>query len=254
MKIQALIVDDEPPARSKLRRLLEKDGRVEIVGEARDGADALNQIASTNPTHLFLDIQMPRLNGFEVLDALGPERPQIIFTTAYDQYAIKAFEVRALDYLLKPFDEKRLREAIDRAVEGAELEDSSVNQRIDSLLRELRERKPLLRRILLRTEGRIIFIDTRHIVRISSEEKYVRLHIEGKSYLHRETMNNLAQRLDPSVFARVHRQEIVNMNFVRELESLSHGDYEILMRDGTRVPLGRTYKGQFLERFSAPPD
>ena len=253
MMIRALIVDDEPLARSKLRRLLKSDGRVEVVGEARDGAEALDLIASTSPTLLFLDIQMPRLNGFEVLESLGPERPQIIFTTAYDQYAIKAFEVRALDYLLKPFEEKRFREAIDRALELSEQEDRGVNERIDKLLQGLRSQKPLLRRILLRTGGRIVFLETRQIIRIEAEEKYVRLHIEGKSYLYRETMNSLDQKLDPAVFVRVHRGEIVNMNYVCELESVSHGDFQIVMRNGTRIPLGRTYKELFLQRFSETP-
>jgi len=250
MKIKALIVDDEPPARSKLRRLLKQDDRVEIVGEARDGTEALEQVAATNPDLLFLDIQMPRLNGFEVLEVLGPECPQIIFTTAYDQYAIKAFEVRALDYLLKPFDQARLRGAVDRAVEMYEKPESGVDERIDDLLQELRARKPVLKRILLRTGGRIVFVDTRQIARIEAEEKYVRLHVEGRSYLHRETMSSLEERLDSSVFVRVHRGEIVNMHFIRELESLSHGDYQIVLRDSSRVQLGRTYRDHFLRRFA----
>ena len=250
MKIKALIVDDEPPARSKLRRLLKQDERVEIVGEARDGTEALEEVAATNPDLLFLDIQMPRLNGFEVLEALGPECPQIIFTTAYDQYAIKAFEVRALDYLLKPFDATRLREAVDRAVEMHGKPRSEVDERIDDLLQELRTRKPVLKRILLRTEGRIVFVDTRQVTRIEAEEKYVRLHVEGRSYLHRETMNSLEKRLDPATFVRVHRGEIVNMYFIRELEGLSHGDYQIVLKDSSRVPLGRTYRDRFLTRFA----
>ena len=250
MKVRALIVDDEPPARSKLRRLLKQDDRVEIVGEARDGTEALEQIAATQPDLLFLDIQMPRLNGFEVLEALGPECPQIIFTTAYDQYAIKAFEVRALDYLLKPFDASRLREAVDRAVEMRGKPSGDVDERIEDLLGELRARKPVLKRILLKTGGRIIFVDTRQISRIEAEEKYVRLHVEGRSYLHRETMRRLEERLDSAVFVRVHRGEIVNMYFIRELESLSHGDYQIVLKDGSRVPLGRTYRDLFLKRFA----
>jgi two-component system LytT family response regulator len=250
MMIRALIVDDEPPARSKLRRLLKQDDRIEIAGEARDGTEALELVAATNPDLLFLDIQMPRMNGFEVLEVLGPECPQIIFTTAYDQYAIKAFEVRALDYLLKPFDQSRLREAVDRAVEMHGKPRGDIDERIEALLGELRTRKPVLKRILLKTEGRIIFVDIERISRIEAEEKYVRLHVDLRSYLHRETMNSLEERLDPSAFVRVHRGEIVNMSFILELESLSHGDYQIVLKDGSRVPLGRTYRDLFLRRFA----
>lgn len=250
MTLKALIIDDEPPARSKLRRLLTQDERVEIVGEARDGNEALEAIEATDPDLLFLDIQMPRMNGFEVLEALGPECPGVIFITAYDQYAIKAFEVRALDYLLKPFDAVRLREAVDRAVELQGKSSSRFHEQIDDLLQELRYRKPVLKRILLKTRGRIVFIDTRQITRVESEEKYVRLHVGSRDYLHRETMNSLEERLDPSIFVRVHRRQIVNMDSIRELESLSHGDYQIVLKDGSKVPLGRTYRDQFLKCFA----
>lgn len=251
-KLTAVIVDDEPPARRKLLRLLARDERIEVVAEAQDGKAAIEKIESHSPDLAFLDIEMPQLNGFELLEALGPKRPQIIFITAYDQFAIKAFEVRALDYLLKPFEESRLRAAVDRAIAGR-AEQTTFDSRIDDLIAELRVRQPYLRRILLRVEGRIVFIETREIQWVESEEKYVRLHLAGRSYLHRETMNTLETRLDPSLFVRVHRRQIVNMESVQELEAYSHGDFQIVLKSGTRIPLGRTYREKFLATFSEPP-
>jgi two-component system LytT family response regulator len=195
------------------------------------------------------------MDGFEVLDILGKKCPRVIFTTAFDQYAIKAFEVRALDYLLKPFDAERLHTALDRA-----LEDIRTNQgdvfvgKVENLLAKLRKEKPYLRRILLKLAGRIIFVDVSEVERIESEEKYLRLHTGKKTYLYRETLTHLESRLDPSAFVRVHRSQIVNMQFVRELENLSHGDYSIVMKDDARVPLGRTYRDQFLRRLTEGTD
>jgi two-component system, LytTR family, response regulator len=251
--IRALIAEDEPPARRRLRRFLEKDKRIEVVAEAGDGGEALRIIETLRPDLLFLDIQMPVLNGFEVLEALESHRPQVIFTTAYDQFAIQAFEIHALDYLLKPFDEARLRQAVDRAVNslGRKI-DSGLD--IDRLVEEFRKRRPILRRILIRGSGRIAIVDTREISRVSSEEKYVQLFVQGRSFLHRDTLQRLEERLDPSLFVRVHRGQIVNMEYIRELELSSHGDYVIFLKDGTRIPLGRTYREHFLERFMEPPD
>ncbi|MFZ0428487.1 MAG: LytTR family DNA-binding domain-containing protein [Acidobacteriota bacterium] len=249
MKIRTLIIEDELPSRRRLARFLSRDPRIELVGEARDGLEAVRKIEEIRPDLVFLDIQMPGLNGFEVLEALHGQRPCVIFTTAYDQYAIQAFEVRALDYLLKPFEEDRLKEAIERAV--GEVGDRAAREsRIDELLDEVRRRQPLLSRILLRRAGRIAFIETREISRISAEEKYVRLYVGGKTYLHRDALQSLESRLDPSRFVRVHRGEILNMEFIRELRPVGHGDYVILLRDGTQVPLGRTFRESFFARFT----
>ncbi len=252
MKIRTLIIDDEAPARRRLALFLRRDRRIELLGEASDGLEAVTQIEARRPNLIFLDIQMPGLNGFEVLDALKGERPRVIFTTAFDQYAIRAFEVRALDYLLKPFEEARLQESVGRVV--AEIEHhGEQDTRVDELLEEMRHRQSPLRRILLRRAGRISFIDTREIIRISSEEKYVRLHVGGKSVLHRDSLRRMEERLDPAVFVRVHRGEILNMEYIREIVPVSHGDYEILLRDGSRMALGRTYRDHFFSRFTEPP-
>jgi two-component system LytT family response regulator len=250
-KIRVLIVDDEPPARKKLRMLLRHYDNIDLVGEASNGIEAVQLVETAKPDLLLLDIQMPELNGFEVLEALGENRPHVIFTTAYDQYAIKAFEVRALDYLLKPFDGERLREALIRAESDFESwEKSGWSHQLDDLLSEIRNSRSYLRRILMKSGGKIIVIDTNQIQWISAEEKYVRLHTDKRSYLHRETMNHLENRLDPALFVRVHRGQIVNMEFISGLEGVSHGDYQIVMRDGSRIPLGRTYRDRFLKQFS----
>ncbi len=252
MKLRAFVVDDEPPARRKIRQLLKNESRIEIAGEAGSGETAVREIASVKPDLVFLDIQMPGMNGFEVLEALGPDRPQVIFTTAYDQFAIQAFEVRALDYLLKPFDQRRFQEAVERAFESVR-KAGPADPRIDELLAEIRRKQPFLRRILLRARERILFVDTHRIQWIESEEKYVRIHVEGKAWLHRETMNHLERRLDPALFIRVHRGYLVNMEHIRELQAHSHGNYLIALSDGSLVPLGRSYRERFLERFTGPP-
>jgi len=250
VSIRVLIVDDEPPARRKLLRLLKGDSRFEVIGEAENGEQAVELIERHRPDLLFLDIQMPRMNGFEVLETLGTDRPRVIFTTAFDQYAIKAFEVRALDYLLKPVEEERFREAVDRAVEPVS---EGRDPRVDELLEEMRDRRTPLQRLLLRHSGRIVFIELGSISRIAAEDKYVRLFLDGKTVLYRETIQNLEGRVDPSIFIRVHRSHLVNMKFVQELNVLSHGDFEIVMKDGSRVPLGRTYRESVFEHLEHPP-
>jgi two-component system LytT family response regulator len=247
MKIRAIIIDDEPPARKKIRHLLKSEMRIEIIGEADDGFSAVEAIDRLRPDLIFLDIQMPKMNGFEVLQAVD-RKPQVIFTTAYDQYALKAFDVRALDYLLKPFDEERFREALDRALDagGGRLE---VRQKISDLLDEIQSRRPFLNRLLLKENGKIFFVKTDDIQWIEAEEKYVNLHTSGKSHLYRETMNNLEKKLDPEKFIRIHRSYIIHMDFMKELQPWSHGDYAILMKDGMKLNLGRSYRERFMKIF-----
>ena len=248
MKLRVLLIDDEPPARKKLRHFLKDEPRVEIIGEAQDGLEAIQAIEELRPDLIFLDIQMPQLNGFEVLQLLRSHHPQVIFTTAFDQHAVRAFQVRALDYLLKPFDKDRFREALDRAFELRKSR-RDFQGKIEDLIAELRPKQKYLRRILLRSEGKIFFIKTEQIDWIEAEEKYVRLHSGKQSYLHRETMNALEESLDPRRFARIHRSQIVNMDRVKELQSWSHGDYVVVMTDDTRLPLGRIYREKFLRAF-----
>jgi two-component system LytT family response regulator len=249
MKIRALIVDDEPPARRKIRAFLQGDPRFELVGEAGDGLEAVQRIEAEQPDIVFLDIQMPGLTGFEVLEALESARPHVIFTTAYDQYAVQAFEVRALDYLLKPFDRERFQEALERALEERRHQES-VQSRVEGLVADWQAQRGPLRRILIRDRDRFRILPAAEIEWIEAEEKYVRLHVGKETFLHRETMNNLEQRLDQTCFRRTHRRQIVNLNFVRELAPWAHGDYVLILADGHRLPLGRRYRRLFLEIFT----
>ncbi len=248
MKFRVILIDDEPPARKKLRYFLKKDPRIEIVGEADNGLAAIRLIEELRPDLVFLDIQMPHMNGFEVLQELRSHRPQVIFTTAYDQYAVRAFEVRALDYLLKPFDEQRFQEALARVFQNKNTR-KEVDEKIEDLLGELQSKQSFLRRILMRSEGRIFFIKTDQIHWIEAEEKYVRIHTGKESYLHRETMNALEAKLDPDRFVRIHRSQIVNMDRIKELQAWSHGDYMVVLTDETKLPLGRAYREKFLRAF-----
>jgi two-component system, LytTR family, response regulator len=248
--IRAVIVDDEPPARKKIRRFLSAEPRVEIVGEAGDGAEALEVIQSMRPDLLFLDIQMPVLNGFDVLQALPPPRPRIIFTTAYDQYALQAFEVRALDYLLKPFDEDRFREAMARVLDADRNESDTTHRRLEDLLSEWHSSHPaFLERLLVRSGDRLEIVKIREVLWIQAEEKYVWLYLRSGKFLHRISLTALERRLDPAQFRRIHRSTIVRLDFLRSLIPWTHGDYLVELQDGTRLPLGRSYRESFLAVF-----
>jgi len=248
MILRAVIADDEPPARKKIRRFLKGEDRFEIVGEAGDGLAAVALIERERPDVVFLDIQMPKLNGFEVLEALPEPRPRIVFITAYDAYAVKAFEVRALDYLLKPLEEDRFQAALARLQDpGGQPEQAAV--KVNGLLRDWREAQPPLHRFLVRDRGKLLIVRVEEVRWIASEEKYVQLYVGPTPYLHRETLANLERRLDGRRFVRIHRGQIVNLAFVRELQPWSHGDYQVVLKDGTCLPLGRHYRRQFLEQF-----
>lgn len=247
MKLRALVIDDEAPARKRIKMFLQHDGRVEIVGEASDGLEAVEAIERLSPDLIFLDIQMPRLNGFDVLAEIKARPlPLIIFTTAYDQYALKAFEVRALDYLLKPFDEERLQEALARALAWSG-NPAQWSQQITDLVDELKGRQRYLQRLLLKTGGKLIMIKTEEIDWIDAEEKYVRLHIGRDQHLYRETMNRLEQQLDPEKFIRIHRSHIINLDFLKEITPWSNNDYLVVLKDGTQLNLGRNYRGRLLK-------
>jgi two-component system LytT family response regulator len=196
---------------------------------------------------VLLDIQMPGLTGFEVIEAIGTvDFPYVIFTTAYDQHALKAFEVHAVDYLLKPFTQERLHAALEefrarRTSNGPLLE----------LLQSMYAPESYLSRLLVRDGGKVFPVKLDHILRISAEEKYVRLHLPQRSYLYRTPLSGLADRLDPRRFVRVHRSEIVNVDFIAELQPWSHGDYVVVLKDGSKIALSRTYRDQVLKALGA---
>ncbi len=246
-RVKVMLVDDEPLARGKLRRLLADEEDIEIVGEAGSAEEAQEKLGELRPDLLFLDIQMPGQDGFALLESLPPDQlPAVVFVTAYDEHAVRAFEVSALDYLLKPFDRERLELALERAREAlARREGVGLDEQLRSMLQELRGEQPFLDRFVVRSVGRIVFVRAADVDWIEAAGNYVRLRIGKESHLLRETMSSLETRLDPKVFARIHRSTMVNIDRIRELNHIFHGDYSVLLKDGTRLTLSRGYREQF---------
>lgn len=243
-RIRALIVDDEPLARAMIRRMLSDHADVEIAGECENGSQAIVAIRQSAPDLVFLDVQMPGADGFAVIEALAAEQlPIIIFVTAYDQYAVRAFQVRALDYLLKPFDRERFEQALERARAHIRSERrDDLNARLLDLLADARARAGYLERLIIKAEGRIFFLKTEEIEWIEAEGNYVCLHVKQQKHLFREAISNLEKQLDPRQFQRIQRSAIVNLDFIRELHPWSRGDYKVILRDGTELKLSHRYK------------
>lgn len=244
MKIRALIVDDEPIARERLRCLLEQEPEIEVIGECCDGNEAVAAIRRERPDLVFLDVQIPELDGFGVVKALdGQQLPVFVFVTAYDQYALQAFEVHAVDYLLKPFDEERFQRALGHARRTIQAEQGEgVNERLMALLKDLKPEPRYLERVVVKSSGRLFFLRADEIDWIESSGNYVCLHSGKESHLLRETMNGLESRLDPARFIRIHRTAIARIDQIKELHPLFHGEYEVVLRDGTRLTLSRSYR------------
>ena len=248
--IRTLIADDEPLARERLRALLARHPDVEIIGECANGADTIAAISDLRPDLVLLDVEMPRVDGFGVLEALDPEAlPAVVFVSAHDQYALRAFEAHALDYVLKPFDEARVDRAL-RRVRGQLARSAAtaphVDPRLASLLDELRQQRRS-DRLVVRTGGRVVFLRTEDIDWVEASGNYVRLHVGSESHLLRDSMKNMERRLDPTTFIRIHRSAIVNVDRIRELEPWFHGEYIVILRDGTRLTASRV----FSDRLSA---
>jgi two-component system LytT family response regulator len=238
MKLKTLIVDDEAPARERLRNLLANNESVELIGEAKDGAEAVERIELSSPDLVLLDIQMPVLDGFEVLEALE-EQPSIIFVTAYDEYAIRAFEVNALDYLLKPFGQERLDEAIARAHQELATGQESA-QKIDSLLQSFREEKRYLHRLAVREAQRFLIVDASDIDWIEAKEGGALLHVGTEEHALHRTLAQLESRLDPALFFRAHRSLIVNLDRVKEIVPWFAGSHKLRLTTGTELDLSRS--------------
>jgi two-component system, LytTR family, response regulator len=246
--IQAILADDEVLARQKLRQLLRAESDIEIVGECATARETVELTRAARPDLLFLDIRMPGMDGFDIIGALAREQgvtmPGIIFTTAYDQYALRAFEVHALDYLLKPFTPERLQAAIQRVRERPSPDTAS------NAAHQQDGRAPdHTTRMVFKSRGRILFLPVSEIRWIGAEENYVRLATGNESHLLRETMTHLEQRLDPRQFLRVHRSFMVNLNYVKEVRTEAEGDAAIIMQDGQRIALSRNFKSRVLDRF-----
>ena len=249
MKIRTLIVDDEPLGRERIRTLLAGDPEIEIAGECADGRSAVAAIEQTRPDLVFLDVQMPEVDGFGVVGALAGENlPVIIFVTAYDKYAVQAFEGHALDYLLKSFDRERFQAALQRAKEEIQRSRAgAINERLVGLLEDLQAKRKYLTRLVVKTAGRIVFLRVEEIDWVEAADNYVRVHAGRETHLLRETLQSLAGRLDPERFLRIHRSTLVNLDRIRELQPMFHGDYQVKLGDGTELTLSRNYREKLLE-------
>lgn len=246
MSIRALIVDDEPLAREKIRTLLADDSEVEVVAECGDGRSAAKAIIEHEPDLVFLDVQMPEVDGFAALDAAqGVRMPIVIFVTAYDEYALQAFEVHALDYLLKPFDRDRFATALTRAKQRVQSDRHFADREsMLELLSELRRerRGGWLERLVVKSRGRVFFVPAGEIDWIEAAGNYVELHIGSQSHLIRSTMKTLEERLDPALFLRVRRSAIVNISRIQHIEPWSNGEYLITLKSGANVKSGVAYR------------
>jgi len=252
--IKALIADDEALARKFIRRMLRDDRDVEIVGECSDGKQAVAIIRKQNPDVVFLDVQMPEMDGFAVLESIGTDRlPEIIFATAYEQYAIRAFELHALDYLLKPFDQARFKDAIKHAKERFRSDRRNEGRlQISALLESIRNKRQYLDRLMIKAAGRITFLSIDEINWIQADDKYVHLHAGKISPMVRQTLSAMETQLDPKKFRRIHRSAIVNVGRIKELQPLFSGEHSILLEDGTKLTLSRNYRDKLFQVLGKP--
>lgn len=245
MKIRTLIVDDEPLARERLAAFLSGEPEIELIGECADGHEAVAAVRKHSPDLVFLDVQMPGLDGFGVIAELAGEKlPAIIFVTAYDQFALRAFEVHAVDYLLKPFDRERFNKALQRAVEQIRRsQPADLSERLAKMISELQpaSQRPF-DRLAIKSDGRVLLFKPEEIDWIEAADNYVNLHVGNESHLHRETMSALEARLPSKQFLRISRSTIVNVERIKELQPMFHGDYVVILKDGTRLSLSRGYR------------
>ena len=251
MKIRTLIVDDEPLARDRVKRFLRDETDITIVGECGNGAEAIKTIKQEKPDLVFLDIQMPEKNGFEVIKSLDAKSvPTVIFVTAYDQYALQAFDVHALDYLLKPFNRERLHRAVAHAREYIENKHrGNLDERLASLIADLKSEKKYLERLVVKSVGRVFFLKVDEIDWIEAAGNYLKLHAGREAHMIRETMNGIEAKLNPDKFLRIHRSTMVNIDRIKELHPMFSGDYEVILHNGTELTLSRNYRERFIELF-----
>ncbi|HWN99529.1 MAG TPA: LytTR family DNA-binding domain-containing protein [Blastocatellia bacterium] len=251
--IRTLIVDDESLARERIREMLEADPEIEIVGDCANGEEAILAISSLKPDLIFLDVEMPGIDGFEVLESLDPSQmPAVVFVTAYDQYAVRAFEIYALDYLLKPFDRERFQRAVSHAKEQLLKTSDAMSERILNALEQIKTRPVHLERLVIKMNGHVFFVKAEEIDWLEAEGNYVRLHAGKESYLLRDTISALEAQLDPKQFLRVHRSAIVNIDRIQELQPWFHGEYRIIMREGVQLTLSRSYREKLQELLGRP--
>lgn len=252
-KLRILIADDEPLARERVRALLSAESTVEVIGECGNGPEAIAAIRKDRPDIVFLDMQMPGADGLQVVRELpASDRPAIVFVTAHDRFAVDAFGVHATDYLLKPFDQERFRAALQRATEHVRAKRAGdLNTRLETLLADAAPVAKKPGRLAFKSDGRVVFVRPEDIVWVEAADNYVLLHLtDSPRLILRDTLSSLEERLGSKEFARVNRSALVRLDQVKELQPTFHGDYTVVLRDGTRIPLSRSYRGQ-LERFAA---
>lgn len=247
---RVLIVDDEPLARERLRTLLADERSMAVVGEAADARTAADAIRTLSPDLVFLDVQLPGATGFDVIESVGADRmPFVVFVTAYDRYALRAFDVHALDYLLKPFDRERFRQALSRArLELERRTGGDLEQRLLAIVKDLKPSPTRVDRFVVKTGGRVFFVRNDEIDWVEAAGNYVKLHVGAESHLLRETMHAVESRLDPEQFFRIHRSHIVNIERIRELQPWFNGEYVVFLKNGTRLTLSRGYRDKLQDR------
>jgi two-component system LytT family response regulator len=245
------VVDDEPIARERILSLLQSENDVEVIGQCADGVQAVSAIQQQAPDLVFLDVQMPGCDGFGVIQNIGADRmPTVVFVTAYDEYALRAFEVHALDYLLKPFGKDRFQETLKHARESLERRRAGdLGRRLLALVHDLKPEQQRLDRLVVKSGGRVFFLRTEEIDWIEAAGNYVRLHLGEENHLFRETMNGMESRLDTRRFVRIHRSRIVNTERIKELQPWFNGEYVVILRNGTRLTLSRGYREKLQEQL-----
>ena len=250
-KIRTLVVDDEPMARERILGLLAQETDVEVIGQCADGVQAVSAIQQLSPELVFLDVQMPAVDGFGVIKQVGPDKmPMVVFVTAYDEYALQAFEVHALDYLLKPFGRDRLQQCLDHARHQRDRQRAGeLGKSLLALVQDFKPEQKKQDRLVVKSGGRVFFVRTDDIDWIEASGNYVRLHLKEQSYLFRETMNQMESRLDPQRFFRIHRSRIVNTERIKELQPWFNGEYVVLLHNGTQLRLSRSYREKLEERL-----
>ena len=250
-RTRVVVADDEPLARERLRSLLSSEDWLEVVAECQNGTETIETIGRLQPDLVFLDVQMPGCDGFEVIRNIGADRmPTVVFVTAYDEYALQAFEVHALDYLLKPFGKDRFQETLKHARESLERRRAGdLGRRLLALVHDLKPEQQRLDRLVVKSGGRVFFLRTDEIDWIEAAGNYVRLHLGEESHLFRETMNGMESRLDGRRFVRIHRSRIVNTERIKELQPWFNGEYVVILRNGTRLTLSRGYREKLQEQL-----
>jgi two-component system, LytTR family, response regulator len=253
-KTRVIIADDEPLARARLRMLLAEEPWVDVIAECSDGPSTITAIEKFRPELVFLDVQMPGGSGFDVIESIGAGRmPFVIFVTAFDRYALRAFDVHALDYLLKPFDRDRFRDALTRARERIERSSNGdLERRLLAIVNDLKPAAQPMERFVIKSGGRVFFLRAEDIEWIEAAGNYVKLHVGAETHVFRETMNSLEARLNPSVFFRIHRSHIVNIERVRELQPWFNGEYVVFLTSGARLTLSRGYREKLQDRIGRP--